>query len=248
MRPADELLLEISHCSEISIAAHDKTHTCHSIVNTQDPSWDGFQLPEPWSGDLENAKLLFIASNPSINFEESYPNKIWPADVIVDFFRNRFDPNTDWTENRKVLLADGKGYARKSVAFWNSVNRQAERAFGRNVVMGVDFAMTEVVHCKSVDEKGVSECLTHCSKKWMTRILEISHARVIILMGSQAATWFASNYGPVEAFGIQGQFEISVAERLVVNVPHPSSWAKVKRLDRILSERELQRLQRILNS
>ena len=247
MTASDELLLRICRCEEISRAETNHEHPCHEIVNTQDPQWDGFQLPEPWSGDLKNAKLLFIASNPSINSEESYPNRVWPDEVILDFFSNRFNPESNWTNNRKVLLTDGENYAKRSVAFWNSVNLQSERAFGRKVLMGVDCAMTEVVHCKSKDEDGVEKCLSHCSNKWMDEILSFSEARVLILLGNQASSWFESTVAPLEEFGVQGTFRLGGKERLVIHIPHPASWAKVKRLDKILSEDELARTQKILN-
>ena len=113
--------------------------------------------------------------------------------------------------------------------------------------MGVDCAMTEVVHCKSKDEDGVEKCLSHCSNKWMDEILSFSEARVLILLGNQASSWFESTVAPLEELGVQGTFRLGGKERLVIHIPHPASWAKVKRLDKILSEDELARTQKILN-
>jgi uracil-DNA glycosylase len=82
----------------------------------------------------------------------------------------------------------------------------------------------------------------------MDEILSFSEAKVLMLLGNQASSWFESSVAAIEGFGIQGTFRLGGKERLVIHIPHPASWAKVKRLDKILSEDELSRIKRILNS
>ena len=65
-----------------------------------------------------------------------------------------------------------------------------ERAYGRTVEMGIDYAMTEVVHCKSESEIGVNRCKTLCAETWMDRIITLSSAKVLMLFGSIAKEWF----------------------------------------------------------
>lgn len=45
------------------------------------------------------------------------------------------------------------------VRFWAAVRKQAFRLLGHLAVPGVDYAMTEVVHCKSAGERGVADAL-----------------------------------------------------------------------------------------
>ena len=45
-------------------------------------------------------------------------------------------------------------------------------------VIGLDYALTEVVRCKSRQERGVPEALGTCSSRYLARTLELSAARV----------------------------------------------------------------------
>ena len=45
---------------------------------------------DPWNGDLETAAVLFIASNPSISFDEDFPTATWEDERVVAFFADRF--------------------------------------------------------------------------------------------------------------------------------------------------------------
>ena len=38
---------------------------------------EGFQIGEPWNGDIENAPILFLSSNPAYNFYEISPRWYW---------------------------------------------------------------------------------------------------------------------------------------------------------------------------
>lgn len=49
-----------------------------------------FQLPEPWNGDIDNAKIIFFGANPGYTFEEDYPNYSWGKGDVENFFVNRF--------------------------------------------------------------------------------------------------------------------------------------------------------------
>lgn len=243
----NSLMLELCRCPNIPLAYQDENHPCHEIVNMQDYSQDGFQLPEPWSGDLESASVLCIASNPSINLEESYPNKLWSDDRIFDFFNNRFSEHNQWTNNRRVLLADGKSYHHKSVAFWNNVHRQVERAYGRNVRMGIDYAMTEIVHCKSESEIGVNRCKSLCANTWMNRIISLSSAKVLILFGTVAKQWFGDMTGDkLGKSGVKNGIVIEGKARLVVWLPHPNA-REIRNLTSVLTEPEINLIRRSLN-
>lgn len=69
-----------------------------------------FHVPEPWSGNLKTAEILFVGSNPSIDLKEKlfpkFESQEWSEDKkneVVDFFSTRLNKlenlNSDyWTE------------------------------------------------------------------------------------------------------------------------------------------------------
>ena len=57
---------------------------------------------------------------------------------------------------------------------------------------GEDFALSEVVHCKSKKEEGVASALSTCSGRYLNELLSCSGALVIVLVGKKAlACWNA---------------------------------------------------------
>ena len=92
----NNIILEIAKCCEVEKAKLNDSHSCNKIVMSQN---DSFQLPEPWNGHLDNAEILFISSNPSIDPNENYPTASWKDEDIVSFFENRFEitPKNEWS-------------------------------------------------------------------------------------------------------------------------------------------------------
>ena len=121
-----QLLSEISHCS-VADAIRSGSSTvavpCHRIVGLQTGSL--FQLPEPWSGQIDIARLLFISSNPSINELEEYPEKSWELHRTTDFFHNRFTSPAGGVVDRCALVRNDLRSAQ--VQFWRAArDRTAE--------------------------------------------------------------------------------------------------------------------------
>jgi hypothetical protein len=80
---AKALALEINSCREVIDALNDKSHPCHEVVKWQADQWkqpilqienSKMHRPEAWTGDIVNAPILFLSSNPSFNEDEKYPN------------------------------------------------------------------------------------------------------------------------------------------------------------------------------
>lgn len=99
----DQLLIEIARCLVVQLCLDQpqRDHPCAEIVQSQRASSVAdFQVPEPWSGPIGSAPILFLSSNPSISrsdppsdTDEEYPigfRAAWPDDRIVDFFEGRF--------------------------------------------------------------------------------------------------------------------------------------------------------------
>src|SRR5258708_7062718 len=157
-----DLLQEITRCPLIQtwFTSPQSPNPCSKIIAMQHPSHptslDQHQVPEPWSGDLKQAPLLFISSNPSIDEKEEYPLWSWQDQWIEDFFVNRYGGGRrQWIEDSiRSLRHDG---SRVPVRFWIEVRQRAKELFEREVIGGRDYALTEVVHCKSRGEAGVQE-------------------------------------------------------------------------------------------
>ena len=66
----------------------DASHPCYKIVANQEGDINSFSLPEPWNGDIINAKILFISSNPSIDEEEEFPTFLWDKKESFDLKTN----------------------------------------------------------------------------------------------------------------------------------------------------------------
>ncbi len=186
------LLQEIAHCPVIAeqLANPTREHDCAAIIQVQPNSGlETRQLPEPWSGNLGEARLLFLSSNASINLEEDYPNASWPEPQVADFFQHRFgDGQTEWTrDGLKPRRADGSFSSGTWVHFWAAVRARATELLNLPVVPGKDYVLSEVVHCKSEGESGVWRAADFCSARYLERVVSASAARVIVSLGKVAS-------------------------------------------------------------
>ena len=89
----DRLLVEIARCP-VADACFDSPESalpCSQVVHAQGTGRDAFHVPEPWSGDIERAPILFVSWNPSWNPDEPFPTSRSTDDEIMTFFRHRFE-------------------------------------------------------------------------------------------------------------------------------------------------------------
>jgi hypothetical protein len=207
--PAARLAIEINSCEEVSKALTDSSHPCHKVVDWQSKQWDPKVLqitnsrmhrPEAWTGDIENAPILFLSSNPSFDAEENYPNwnvEEWPIENVEEFATNRFTSDLERgygasdglasTEIDRTISKEGEllhhvtywGWARNMVAFIHGKDPSEVSAHS-------DYAMSEIVHCKSVKEIGVRNARAKCKDKFLEKILQVSKAELIIVSGKHA--------------------------------------------------------------
>src|SRR4051812_3998926 len=104
----DALLVEIAGCPNVRrcYASSDPLHPCSKVVADQRVSFDDFHVPEPWSGDIGRAPILFVSWNPSWNPAERFPTPSWTDEAVIEFFISRFE-HTDqdshtWREIRGI--------------------------------------------------------------------------------------------------------------------------------------------------
>ena len=100
-----KLATSICSCSEVNVALSNKSHPCHTVVSVQDEMVSENALmrqrPEPWIGNIETAKLLFLSSNPGLSDDpniaerEDFPTYRVPDETAGQFFVNRFNQEND---------------------------------------------------------------------------------------------------------------------------------------------------------
>ena len=229
----DELLLAITRCPEIERARGDAGHPCAGIVGLQPPAQ--FQAPEPWRGHIDAAPILFVSSNPGIRGSEPFPPAGWTDQDIIDYYQRCFDENAGHISHSIY----------NSVRFWTAVRARATEILGRTAVPGADFALTELVHCKSKGEYGVAEALQTCVARWLNPVMQVSAAAIVVLLGQHARDHCAARWGLDKSQPVHFGVATPGRERAVVILPHPNARGRRKVKDCVGAE-ELVRLRALL--
>jgi hypothetical protein len=213
------LLLEIaSCCKEFKNYVEGKCTPCGGIFESQKGTLNSaenneIRLPTPWCGHIaENGcRILFISSNPSVSHDEFSPSIGWNADKISSFSENRFDDGYNWTnesedhKHNHYLIKNGD-HSKKPVSYWNEIRKRAEEIHDLETKIfrfhpGQYYALTELVHCQSVNKNGVKEALGVCADRYLFRILDEAKAKVIVLVDSDVIAYFNtqvfSRYGKI---------------------------------------------------
>jgi hypothetical protein len=222
----DELVGEqIMTCQDVNYALKNESHPCNKIVNWQStelPELRGLKTfdlsiahrPEPWAGNLAEAKILFLGSNPSFNADELFPDysEDWHGEKLRDFAARRFEgskerpfgasdgPTEDMQD--RVYLKNGKLDMKRKVTHWNEVRGNVAAILGKDkseVSPNHDYVMTELVHCKSKGEIGVQSALEFCTQKYLSNIFNASSAKLVFVLGVTPAKQFASLFREVPA-------------------------------------------------
>jgi hypothetical protein len=233
------LTLRIAQCSDAqSCLATGRPLACREIVRSQAAtSAARFQVPEPWSGRLDEARLLFVSSNPSISPTEVYPSRSWTDQQICDFFDNRFEGR--YVQGGVRYLQQDGSYS-KSVPYWRKVLEWATDLFP-GARPGRDYALTEVVHCKSKGQQGVATALSNCSNRYTDAIADASVAKTIVVVGAFARDEIKARYGLARQQVI-GPIMFRGRQRMIAFVMHPAGFGAHDLLG-MLGATDLARLQ-----
>jgi hypothetical protein len=232
-----QLLFDIAHCPIVNLVFNShSSHPCERIIESQNASsLPEFQLPELWSGQIESAPILFLSSNPSIDPSEDYPTWFSSDELVEDFSSNRFaGKHKEWVKNGKHFLKKNGSYS-QAVSFWSAVRKRSEELFQREVIPGVDYALSEIVHCKSRQEIGVSDAMRFCSERYLKRILMVSGAIVVVILGDKAKVMFKEVFN-ISDNEINKSISVNVGnkERYICSLPHPNARKK-RTFDAVLS-------------
>jgi hypothetical protein len=224
---ADELLVQITNCPVVSECRRGSSKACSRVVAAQaNIPWDDYHVPEPWNGELESARLLFISSNPAIDPRERYPTPDWGDVERIDFFRHRFSGGRErWTNGFRTLLKDGRyDSAPRAGKYWAEIHNRAIELLGPEAKPGIDYALTEVVHCKSSQNRGVAEAREECASRYLSPLLDAAaSANVIVLVGKQAWATFFQRYGDPLCFGVAMRVGVAGKNLMVVSIGAPNS-------------------------
>lgn len=231
-----KLLNEIVNCENIKkVKEGDTSCECCKVIKEQNNTTP-FQVPEPWNGNLQTAKILFISSNPSIDSNEEYPNALWKKEIIEDFFINRFSKERKWVTNElKPLKIDGVygGWVR----FWAAVRSISKSLLDRQPIVGQDYAITEIVHCKSRNEIGVKEAQKECVEKYLSKVLECSNAKVVVCLGDKVSSVICRYHLSIDSDSLIKPYADGVDGRVFIFLPHPNA-RKRRKLDYIFETPE----------
>ena len=188
----DTLLFDIVRCKELD----NPESVCKEIIELQ-KNKEEWQVPEPWSGDIVKSPVLFIGKNPSINLREEYPlmnNDKWAEPLIEDFFMNRFgNGKKEWVKDGKRVLLKSKEKCKVEYSFvknWSKTIEWFSQLTGKKineVKPGLDYSITDIVHCKSERGKAAkNNIIKKCAKTHLIDILDLANAKLIIVLGNDA--------------------------------------------------------------
>ena len=225
---AEALLARITRCPIADRCLAGERLPCSAIVGSQPAGPAGFHVPEPWSGHITRAAVLFVSSNPSIDLAEAYPTETWDDARRADFFASRFDQRAvPWVDHRMrpLLATTPPAHRDKGTRFWFAARARASELLKRPAVAGTDFALTEVVHCKSPAEVGVADAYQTCVQAWLRPVLRVAAAPVIVLFGAYAKRAFSDLFGIAPTSPMAGPCDIEAVSRIVLQLPHPNARA-----------------------
>lgn len=126
-----------------------------------------FHMPEPWSGNLRTAKILFVGSNPSIDLNEDFPkfeSEEWPDDRVVNFFSGRLDKLENLNSKYWTWILKFAGCILEIINPIRTLDKKNDEEKNKIRDIASRIALTEIVHCKSKTEKEgkVSEAAKTC--------------------------------------------------------------------------------------
>ena len=257
MTDSNELLLKIARCQNMNGYYANKldSQKCKKVIESQNfNSIEKFHLPEPWNGNIQNAPILFISSNPSIsskdnqgNYLEQFPINNWPNHQIIDFFTNRFGGGEkEWVKDGRYSLQTNGTHSSKGTSYWINMRNRSAELLDRDpekVIMGIDFASTELVHCKSRSEIGYNDALTYCTEQYFSAILDISTAKVVICVGASTGKYVRDYFGfPDSKICVE---DLEGKKRYFVFLPRNIS--SIGKISNNLDEVEVAQIKRVLN-
>jgi hypothetical protein len=203
------LALRIASCPHVERGCDGD---CETVIAAQSLPHGSRRRPEPWTGQLDRAPILFVTSNPNTEpGRVPTQSEVPPPDRLLDFYEGYFNRHPEGIN---------------TVPTWNRMRIWTDQLLRADTNAGLNFALTDAVHCASRQQAGVPEALKRCATLYLRPIVEASVARLIICCGSPASTGFGhatdgrialkegESWGPAQLWG---------ADRVVAALPHPAN-------------------------
>jgi len=241
-----DLINEIIDCPNIKYHYNNHCNDCSKVIKAgNETNIKNFQLPEPFSGEIDKAQVLFISSNPSIDLtkNEKYPTYNWKRDDVIDFFYNRFIKYIP--DGLRSLKWDGT-YS-NAIKYETEIKSQANDYFrfinsNRVAIPGKDYCLTEIVHCKSQKRIGVNTAVKNCFR-YLKKVIKISIAPLLVIVGKDAKELFCKEYGFEKYLNkkLSKPEDIEGIQRLIYFMSAPGG-KEPRKIDKALSTDELETL------
>jgi hypothetical protein len=229
------LLLRIARCPLIPLALGNPSHRCHRVVATQTVPSDDRQVPEGWAGNLRGARIVFLSSNPSISLAgddqpadevEPYPAASSSDDDIAHFLGRRFDQTVTpqpFVTNSRSLLRNGR-YAERVTTTWNEIRNRANELLSNEADPARNYVMTEVVHCKSRQNRGADRASDTCADLYLDEIMRLTAAPIVAVVGQVAQRYIRRRFPQLpEPPAIHPQAELGRRLRTFLFIGQPGS-------------------------
>ncbi len=221
-----EVFESIAYCKNLAICrCGDRSHPCAKIVDSQHVPDEDFQLPEPWRGQIDKARVLFLGSNPSIGddrhaLHSSPQAQVWESQHLA------------FGGGSRAYIVDGiravkpDGSSDRVVRYWSSIRARARELIPA-AVPGEDYAISEIVHCKSKSEEGVAEAAQTCYATHMSAVFSVAAAKVVIVLGKFAKERLLGAVAPPL---VPSQLKLGGRIRTLLFLPHPNARGVKKAL------------------
>jgi hypothetical protein len=185
--------------------------------------YEDFQVPEPWVGQIDVAPILFISSNPSIG-DDDHSCFDTSEEIIWESHHLAYGGGTRPYIIDGIYPTDRDGNRLQAQKYWSWVRgRVAELIPQRALRDGIDYALTEVVHCKSSGQYGVKEAAPVCADLYLPKVLSVAAARLVVAVGVIAQhKIFGLAVPPTHPI----EMEMGGRTRTIVALPHPNSNKK----------------------
>ena len=242
MASVREVFVSITHCPNIALALKEYSHPCSTIVRSQHVPESEFQLPEPWRGRIDGSRILFVGSNPSIG-EDCYSLRSSPDEQVWESQHLAFGGGSRPYILDGIKTTKPDGSALKVVRYWSSIWARA-RELLPDAVPGEDYAITEIVHCKSVDEIGVHEAALTCYERHASNVFSVSPAKTVVVLGKFAREALLGAGADFPRSPLD--MELGDRTRTVLFLPHPNARGGEKSLEAHYGRPALDGIRRLL--
>ena len=187
-------------------------------------TYEEFQLPEPWVGQIDKARILFVASNPSIG-DDDHARGDSDGNIVWESHHLAFGGGSRPYIINGIKTTNDKGEPGHTVRYWCSIRSRAKELLP-TAIPGEDYAITEIVHCKSRKEIGVSQAADECFSRHFEKVMSVAAARIIVALGAFAWKRFLNGAGTPPSSPIEREYGGRL--RSIIFLPHPSSFVGPK--------------------